>query len=161
MLLLICGIQNTTQINLPMKQNQAHRGREQTLVTEQGCGRGMNWELGISRCKLLYIEWINSKILLYSTGNYLQSPETNYNGKEYTRGRIYYITESHCYPSEIGTTLYFNFFKKAVYYFLGELQRHFHQERQGCLLSLLLFNIDLEVLKPFSQKHNSWKGTYE
>ena len=31
-------------------------------------------EFGISSCKLLYIEWINSKILLYSTGNYTQYP---------------------------------------------------------------------------------------
>ena len=31
---------------------------------------GMDWEFGISRCKLLYIGWINSKVLLYSTGIY-------------------------------------------------------------------------------------------
>ena len=31
---------------------------------------GMDWEFGISRCKLLYIELINNKILLYSTENY-------------------------------------------------------------------------------------------
>ena len=30
----------------------------------------MDWELGISRCKLLlYTGWINNKILIYSTGN--------------------------------------------------------------------------------------------
>ena len=34
-------------------------------------GGGMDWELGISRCKLLYIEWINNKVLLYSTFNIL------------------------------------------------------------------------------------------
>ena len=28
----------------------------------------MEWDFGISRCKLLYIGWIN-KVLLYSTGN--------------------------------------------------------------------------------------------
>ena len=33
------------------------------------------------RCKL-YTEWINNKILLYSTGNYIQSPGTNHIGKE-------------------------------------------------------------------------------
>ena len=31
---------------------------------------GMDWEFRISRCKLLYIELINNKILLYSTENY-------------------------------------------------------------------------------------------
>ena len=30
-------------------------------------GAGMEWETGVSRCKLLYIEWINNKVLLYST----------------------------------------------------------------------------------------------
>ena len=37
-----------------------------------GGGGGMDWEFGISRCKLLYIEWLNNKVLLYSTGNYIQ-----------------------------------------------------------------------------------------
>ena len=40
----------------------------------EGGGGGMHWEFGISRCKLLYIEWINNKVLLYSTGNYIQYP---------------------------------------------------------------------------------------
>ena len=31
----------------------------------------MDWEFGISRCKLVYTEWIN-KFLLYSTGSYIQ-----------------------------------------------------------------------------------------
>ena len=38
---------------------------------EEG-GRGIEWEFGVSRCKLLYIGWINNKVLLYSTGNYIQ-----------------------------------------------------------------------------------------
>ena len=45
--------------------------REQTCCCQGGGGRGgMEWEFGVSRCKLLYIEWINNKVLLYSTGNY-------------------------------------------------------------------------------------------
>ena len=35
---------------------------------ERSEGR-MEWEFGISKCKLLYIGWINNKVLLYSTGN--------------------------------------------------------------------------------------------
>ena len=78
-----------TLINLSMKQTQTHRHREQTCVC-QGGGRGrkgkggMDWEFGISRCKLVYIRWINNKVLLYSTGNYIQYPAINSNGKEYT-----------------------------------------------------------------------------
>ena len=48
-----------------------------------GGGGGRGWEVGLSRGKLLYIEWINNKVLLYSTGNYIQYPMTNHNGKEY------------------------------------------------------------------------------
>ena len=35
--------------------------------------KGMDWELGINRCKLLPLEWISNRILLYSTGNYVWS----------------------------------------------------------------------------------------
>ena len=48
-----------------------------------------NWEFGISRCKLLYIGWINNKVLLYSTGNYIQYLVMNPNGKEYKKGCVY------------------------------------------------------------------------
>ena len=44
--------------------------------------RMMYWELGVGRCKLLHLKWIN-KILLFSRKNYIQSPDTNYNGKEH------------------------------------------------------------------------------
>ena len=36
-------------------------------------GWGTDWELGVSRCKLLHLEWISNEVLLYSTGNYIQS----------------------------------------------------------------------------------------
>ena len=49
---------------------------------EWGCRRE-EWEVGVSRCKLLYTEWINDRVLLYGTENYTQYPMTNYNGKEY------------------------------------------------------------------------------
>ena len=42
---------------------------------------GLDWEFGISRCKLLYVEWINIKILLYRTRNYTQYLIINYSGK--------------------------------------------------------------------------------
>ena len=29
----------------------------------------------------IYIKYINNKVLLYSTGNYIQSPGVNHNGK--------------------------------------------------------------------------------
>ena len=44
---------------------------------------------GISRYKLLYIKQINNKLLLYSTGNYIQCPLINHNGKEYEKEYVY------------------------------------------------------------------------
>ena len=35
----------------------------------KGIRGGMEWEVGVSRCKLLYIDRINNKVLLCSTGN--------------------------------------------------------------------------------------------
>ena len=43
-------------------------------------GEGVDWEFGIKRCKLL--TWRNNKVLLCSTGNYIQYPVINPNGKE-------------------------------------------------------------------------------
>ena len=34
----------------------------------------MDWEFGVGRCKLLHLEWINNKVLMYSTGKYIQHP---------------------------------------------------------------------------------------
>ena len=55
------------------------------------------WEFGISRGKLLYIERINNKVLLYSIGNYIQYPVTNHNGKEYEQEYIYTHTYIYIY----------------------------------------------------------------
>ena len=38
-----------------------------------GGGRGMDCESGVSRCKLLQLEWISYEILLSSTGNCIHS----------------------------------------------------------------------------------------
>ena len=48
-------------MNIFTKQKQTHRA-------DLGCqgredGRGKDEEFGISRCKLLYIEWINNKVI--------------------------------------------------------------------------------------------------
>ena len=38
----------------------------------EGVGRGVEWEVGVSRCKLLHREWINNEVLLYGTDKYIQ-----------------------------------------------------------------------------------------
>ena len=93
-------------MKLSMKHKQTHRHREQTC----GC-QGVGWgrdgvEFVISRCKLVCIEWKNNKVLLYSTGNYIQYPVINCNRKEYEKEYIYIcITESLGCTAEINTTL--------------------------------------------------------
>ena len=49
---------------------------ENRLVIAKGWGGGesTDWKSGISICKLLYREWINSRVLLYRIGNYIQYP---------------------------------------------------------------------------------------
>ena len=42
---------------------------------------------------------MNNKILPYSTGNYVQHPETGHNGKEYEKECVYryrYVKLDHC-----------------------------------------------------------------
>ena len=81
-------------MNLFTKQKQTHRHRGQAVVAqEEGAGEGWAGESWIGNLGLadanLYIEWINNKVLLYSTGNYIQYPAINHNGKEYEKEYIY------------------------------------------------------------------------
>ena len=54
-------------------------------------GGEMDYEFGVRvhRNKPLHIEWIYNKILMYSTGNYIQHPGVNHNVKEYKEEYIY------------------------------------------------------------------------
>ena len=70
MISLVCGI--VAQTNLSTKQKQTHRHTDRLVVAEGG-GSGMDGEFGVSRCKLLHLEWVSNEVLLYSTGNYMQS----------------------------------------------------------------------------------------
>ena len=70
----------------------------------------MDGEFGISRCKLIYLEWINNKVLLYSTGNYIQYPVINHNGKEYEE---YIYTHIHTHTH---TYIYINIYTYTYMY---------------------------------------------
>ena len=102
-----------TPMNLSMKQKQSHRHREQTCGYHAGTGKGCIGSLGISRCKLVDIGWINNKVLLYSTGYDIQYSVINHNGKECGKDvcvciymHVYiYTSESLCYTAKIKTTL--------------------------------------------------------
>jgi len=52
-------------MNLSMEKKQTHGCGEQTCCHQGGeRGSGKDWEFGVSRCKLLHLEWINNEILL-------------------------------------------------------------------------------------------------
>ena len=50
------------------------------VLNEDGAG-----ELGLSRCTLFPLEWISSGVLLYSTGNYIQSLVVEHDGRKYEK----------------------------------------------------------------------------
>ena len=68
------------------KERKKERNRftdmENRLVVGKGEGRGsgMNREFGVSRCKLLYLQWVDNRVLLYSTENSIQSPGIDHDG---------------------------------------------------------------------------------
>ena len=77
-----------------------NRNRSQTyridlrLPRERGGEEGC-LKFGVSKCKLLYTEWIDKKVLLYSPGNYIWYPVINDNGKEYEKMHIYIHIHTH------------------------------------------------------------------
>ena len=62
---------------------------ENRHVVAKGVGGEMDLEFGTSRCKRLHVEWKTNKVLLYSTGSYIQYPGINHNGKENEKEYIY------------------------------------------------------------------------
>ena len=49
----------------------------------------MDWESGVDRCQLLPLEWKSNEILLYSTGNYIQSLMMEHDGGQYEKKNVY------------------------------------------------------------------------
>ena len=101
-----------------------------------GGGAGMDWEFGINRCKLLHIEWMNNKVLLYSTGNYIEYAIINHNEKEKKLGcfRLFLILEKgiYCFELLVLELLLLHPIHFGVFLF------HFHLS-QGICLCIFLF----------------------
>ena len=60
----------------------------------------MDWEVGISRCKLVYIGWINNKVLLSGAGNYIQYPNMIGHDNVIKKNVYMCVTGSPCYTVE-------------------------------------------------------------
>ena len=76
------------------------------VIKGERCGEGIDWEFGISRCKLVYIKWRNNKVLLYNTGNCICYPMINQNAQEYDKNVCIY---TYIYP-HIYIYVYLNHF---------------------------------------------------
>ena len=73
-----------TKTNKKTERDSQAQRTDFRLLMGRGHGGGMNWEFGISRCKLVYIEWINSKVVLY-----IQYPVINHMANEMKKNYIY------------------------------------------------------------------------
>ena len=49
----------------------------------------MDREFGVSRGKLLHVKWLSNEVLLYSTGNYIQSLGIDHDGRYYEKRNVY------------------------------------------------------------------------
>ena len=107
----------------------------------------MYWEFGFSRCELLQIEWINSKVLLCSTGNYVQYPVINHNVKNMKKNVYRCITESIC------CTVKFSVQQKLTQYCKLTIhkQNKFFVKKHVLMSSLLLWSTK-------AQSHGRDKG---
>ena len=72
-------VESKTWHKLTIYKTETLTAIENKLVVAKG--EGMDWEFGISRCKLLHLELISNEILLYSTGNYIQSLVIEHDGR--------------------------------------------------------------------------------
>ena len=68
-------------MSLSVKQTHGHKDQTCSCQGEGVRGR-MDWEFEISRCKLVYVDRIDNKVLLYGTETYVQYPVITYNGRE-------------------------------------------------------------------------------
>ena len=50
------------------------------VVKGKGKGSGMDWKFGVSVCKL-HLEWMGNEVLLYRTGNCVQSLGMDHDGR--------------------------------------------------------------------------------
>ena len=80
MISLISGIWYTAQMSLSTEKKLMDLREHSCGCRGRWGGCGMGLKFGINRCKLLHIEWISNEILLYSTGNYIQSLVVEHDG---------------------------------------------------------------------------------
>ena len=69
---MISYLESKNSINEPFHRKENHGCGEQTWGCHEGGrggGSGIDWELGVNRCRLLPLGCISNEILLHRTGN--------------------------------------------------------------------------------------------
>ena len=66
-----------TQLSINIQNRLTDIENRLGIAKEKRERGGMDWEFGVTRCKLLHLARIN-KIQLYSTGNYIHYPVINH-----------------------------------------------------------------------------------
>ena len=60
---------DTDDLIYEIERRSRTHGTDCWLPLGMGNGGRMEGEVGVSRCKLFYTEWMDNKVLLYSTGH--------------------------------------------------------------------------------------------
>ena len=70
------------QMNLSRKQKQITAKESRIVVPRREWrGSGMDGEFRFGKCKLLHLEWVRNKVILYSSGNSVESLGIEPDGK--------------------------------------------------------------------------------
>ena len=95
------------QANHLQKRNRLIDMENRLVVAKvEGAGSGIDQEFEVSRYKLLYVEWISNEVLLYCTGNYIQSLGADHDVREHKKRNVYInMMGSFVCVTEISTTL--------------------------------------------------------
>ena len=67
--------------NKPIYKTEPEQRIDLWLPRKWGRKNGMNGEFGFRSCPLLHLPWISNEVLLNSTGNSIQSPGIEHNGR--------------------------------------------------------------------------------
>ena len=89
---------------------------ENRLVVVKKGGNGIYGEFGVSNLYLLHLEWISNEVLLYSTGNYIQS--LGVEGEEDNKRKrihIYVYTHTYIYFYLYLSTIYLSLYLPIIY----------------------------------------------
>ena len=102
----LCGTKLWHKWTYLHNRNRLTSLENRLVIAKEAGGSGMDGEFGVRWCKLWHWEWISNEVLLYSTGNSIQSPGIKHDGRVWEKEYIYIrMTGSLCSTAEIGTTL--------------------------------------------------------